>query len=81
MYTELDGKEFFNLLLMMKGGLLKLNYCWMGKESWHAIKKLQPTIPDSQVQVSSNKLSNWNLFPGVVRIMNSNDCMYLVYLF
>ena len=37
---KLDGKELFNLLLMMKGGLLKLNYCWMGKESWHAIKKL-----------------------------------------
>jgi len=25
---------------MMKEGLLKLNYCWMGRESWHAIKKL-----------------------------------------
>jgi len=33
-------KGLFNLLLMMKGGLLKLNYCWIGRESWHAIKKL-----------------------------------------
>ena len=24
----------------MKEGLLKLNCCWMGRESWHAIKKL-----------------------------------------
>ena len=37
----LDEKiEFFSLLLTMKVGLLKLNYCWMGRESWHAIKKL-----------------------------------------
>jgi len=28
---------------------------WKGSECWHAIKKLfQPTIPDSQGQVSSN---------------------------
>jgi len=37
---KLNGKGIFNLLLMMKGGFLKLNYCWMGKESWNAIKKL-----------------------------------------
>jgi len=24
----------------VKGGLLKLNYCWIDRESWHAIKKL-----------------------------------------
>jgi len=27
-------------LLTTKGGLLKLNYCWMGRESLHAINKL-----------------------------------------
>ena len=26
--------------LTMNGGLLKSSYCWMGRESWHAIKKL-----------------------------------------
>ena len=46
---------YFSLL----GRLLKLNYCWMGSESWHAIKKLfnLRTIPDSQGQVSNNKVS------------------------
>jgi len=24
----------------VKGGLLKLNYCWIDRESWHAIKKV-----------------------------------------
>jgi len=38
--NKLDGKmDFFSPLLIMKG-LLKVNYCWMGRESWHAIKKL-----------------------------------------
>jgi len=57
----MDGKkDFFSRLLTMKG-FLKLNYCQMGRESWHAIKKLfylaMAAIPDSQGQVSSNKLS------------------------
>jgi len=35
-----DGKkDFFSPLWTTKEGLLKLNYCWMGRESWHAIKK------------------------------------------
>jgi len=34
-------KGLFSLsLLMMKRGLLKCNYRWMGRESWHAIKML-----------------------------------------
>jgi len=37
--NKLDGKkDFFSPLLTMKEGLLKLNYHWMGRESWHAIK-------------------------------------------
>jgi len=34
----MEKKHFFSPLLTMKEGLLKLNYCWMGRESWHAIK-------------------------------------------
>jgi len=26
-------------LLLMKGGFLKWKYCWMGRESWHAIRE------------------------------------------
>lgn len=39
-----------------RGGLLKWNYCWMGRGrvAWHAIKELSPTIPDSQHQPSIN---------------------------
>jgi len=33
-------KRTFSPVLTMKEGLLKLNFCWMGRESWHAIKKL-----------------------------------------
>ena len=40
---------------MMKGSLVKL---WLdGWRCWHAIRKLQPIIPDSQGQVSSDKLN------------------------
>ena len=33
-------KDFYNLLLTIKGGWLNWYKCWMGGESWHAIKKL-----------------------------------------
>jgi len=42
LFLQLLATFHFNKLqplLTMKGGL-KLNYCWMGRESWHAIKKL-----------------------------------------
>jgi len=40
----------------MKGGLLKL--LLDGWKSWHTIKKnFQPIIPDSQGQVTCNKLN------------------------
>ena len=39
---------------MMKGSLVKL---WLDGWCWHAIRKLQPIIPDSQGQVSSDKLN------------------------
>ena len=47
----------------MKGSLVKL---LDGQTSWHAIKKLQPTIPDSQGQVSSNELNYrvWFIIDG-----------------
>jgi len=45
---------------MMKGSLVKL---WLdGWRCWHAIRKLQPIIPDSQGQVSSDKLNYRVLF-------------------
>jgi len=36
---EKKGLFWISLILTMKGGLLKWNYCWMGSESWHAINK------------------------------------------
>ena len=33
-------KDSYNLLLTIKGGWLNWYKCWMGGESWHAIKKL-----------------------------------------
>jgi len=55
MTDQLDRKNgLFSLHLTMKEGLPKVNYCWMGRKSWHAINL--PTIPDSQGQVS-NKVS------------------------
>ena len=39
--SQLDDKrDFYNLLLTIKGGWLNWYKCWMGGESWHAIKKL-----------------------------------------
>ena len=33
--NELDGKkDFFSPVLVMKEGLLKLNYCWMGRDNY-----------------------------------------------
>ena len=49
---------------MMKGSLVKL---WLdGWRCWHAIRKLQPIIPDSQGQVSSDKLNYrvWFIIKG-----------------
>ena len=34
-----EKKGLFSPLLTMKEGLLRLYYCWIGRESWHAIKK------------------------------------------
>jgi len=39
--TTGSGSEFQILIFhIVVEGLLKLSYCWMGRESWHAIKKL-----------------------------------------
>ena len=37
---KLDDKKVYSLVLTRRGGLLKSNYCWMGRKCWHAIKNL-----------------------------------------
>ena len=65
-------KELFSLLLTMKGGLLKLNYCCMGRESWHAITKLF----NLQFRYSAiSYVIGFSLLPGVVIVMNLLLCM------
>jgi len=41
-YQEVRVQAYRGVVHTMKGGFLKLNYyhCQMGRESWHAIKKL-----------------------------------------
>ena len=41
--TSWMTKKTIQLLLTLKGGLLKLNYSWMGRESRHCLKKSLPT--------------------------------------
>ena len=64
----------FSLLLTMKGGLLKSHYYWMGRESWHAIKKLL-NLPFLILKVRYPAIKDrfyGFLYYGVAIVMNSN---------